>query len=370
MLRRYGEDAARALFEQEEAARLAAKERKAKNLAKAVHVSETWNEVQKAEDKVVRRLVSYDECLQAMPALCAACAKTYHEAWTQSTQMHAFDKLTEALDAISRHTLGVVEAVVAWRKELVAEAARAAEAAKTASSGVRSGTSSRLPSRQQQRGGKRGGRGPSPTPDVAKAAAKAKKKRDQGGGSDDDSDEDNHDPIDDVDDEDPSVRPFLWRGRNVLARIPAALDFLHDCAELREWYGAGFALLRNPFQIPVALDARPRTPRKATTTIILDGKEVEQEQPRLRARRDRDEKKFHVARQLMKSGARWWPGRGIEEGMWIRVRRAEKVLSAEARRVARQRGVFGENLVAALAPGGKLKQPVVGLLEESPVKKK
>ena len=53
----------------------------------------------------------------------------------------------------------------------------------------------------------------------------------------------------------------------------------------------------------------------------------------------------------MKSGARWWPGRGVEEGMWMRVRRAEKVLTAEARRVARQRGVFGANVAAALATG-------------------
>ena len=38
--------------------------------------------------------------------------------------MHAFDDLTKALDAISRHTLGVVEAVVAWRKELAADSGK------------------------------------------------------------------------------------------------------------------------------------------------------------------------------------------------------------------------------------------------------
>jgi hypothetical protein len=52
--------------------------------------------------------------------------------------------------------------------------------------------------------------------------------------------------------------PFIWNGINYLVKIPSDLDFLDGVGPITEWLG--FRLHRNPFVVPIALDARAQTP--------------------------------------------------------------------------------------------------------------
>ena len=51
--------------------------------------------------------------------------------------------------------------------------------------------------------------------------------------------------------------PFVWNGINYLLKIPSDLDMLNKVPEVEAWLG--FSLARNPFVVPVGLDARPGT---------------------------------------------------------------------------------------------------------------
>jgi hypothetical protein len=51
--------------------------------------------------------------------------------------------------------------------------------------------------------------------------------------------------------------PFVWNGINYLLKIPSDLDMLNKVPEVSAWLG--FELARNPFVVPVGLDARPGT---------------------------------------------------------------------------------------------------------------
>jgi hypothetical protein len=135
-----------------------------------------------------------------------------------------------------------------------------------------------------------------------------------------------------------SVEPFVWNGENWLLHAASCLDFLAECHELREWYGAEFPLRRNPLSYSVSLDQRVPTPRQDTHLLLIDGEWVEKVSDKLVKERAEDLKALEESKGIVKNAAPWWPGSGIlnesdGEERFYRFRAAEKLIRDEERRL-------------------------------------
>ena len=111
-------------------------------------------------------------------------------------------------------------------------------------------------------------------------------------------------------------------------------DFLDNCYQLTEWYGPDFKLLSNPFMLAVPVWERAATPLKATQSVLVNGVQVERIIPRLRDRSERQARALMAQKARQKKSAWWWPGNKIRPAEYERVRRAEKEIFNERRRIS------------------------------------
>ena len=245
--------------------------------------------VVKSEEKLALAMLKYEDQLQRVRDELKSSIEIHRTAALQTELIHAFDGVTESLNTTRWVTCELVEAIKEWRK------------AKTA-----------LAEMDPSLAGK--------NYQTMKAIEK------------------DYDPLEDkdVDDmgnlESPGAMPFIWSGTNVLLGIETGLDFLHESAELRHWYGGNFKLLGNPFCLVTPLAERAHTPRKYTQTILLNGEEVEHEVPRLKALAGKAVRKLRACKDRQFNCSFWWPGNGIRPAQFERVRRAEKEIVQEMRR--------------------------------------
>lgn len=66
--------------------------------------------------------------------------------------------------------------------------------------------------------------------------------------------------------------PFLWEGSPLVSTIIGqSAKLLAGAPELKEWYGPGFPIERNPFFLAYPIDSRPVTPRNALVRAWVDG---------------------------------------------------------------------------------------------------
>ena len=66
--------------------------------------------------------------------------------------------------------------------------------------------------------------------------------------------------------------PFLWEGSPLVSTIIGhSAKLLAGAPELKEWYGPGFPMERNPFFLAYPIDDRPVTPRNALVRAWVDG---------------------------------------------------------------------------------------------------
>lgn len=66
--------------------------------------------------------------------------------------------------------------------------------------------------------------------------------------------------------------PFVWGGVPLVSTIVGhSAKLLARTPELREWYGPGFPIERNPFCLAYAIDDRPDTPRNALVRAYVNG---------------------------------------------------------------------------------------------------
>ncbi len=122
-------------------------------------------------------------------------------------------------------------------------------------------------------------------------------------------------------------RPFLWNGGNYLLDMITSLDFLASSGPLAEWYGDTFALKRNPFMLPVALDEHPPTPRSAMERVIIGGEEVVRVNAEKAKQRERDADALDEAWKRIKSSPAYLPA--CDEDQFFRMRNAERMLLDE-----------------------------------------
>lgn len=66
--------------------------------------------------------------------------------------------------------------------------------------------------------------------------------------------------------------PFLWEGTPLVSTIIGhSAKLVAGAPELREWYGPGFPIERNPFFLAYPVDDRPVTPRNALVRAWVNG---------------------------------------------------------------------------------------------------
>ncbi|CAN0549421.1 unnamed protein product, partial [Ectocarpus sp. 8 AP-2014] len=66
--------------------------------------------------------------------------------------------------------------------------------------------------------------------------------------------------------------PFLWEGSPLVSTIIGqSAKLVAGAPELKEWYGAGFPIERNPFFLAYPVDDRPVTPRTALVRAWVNG---------------------------------------------------------------------------------------------------
>lgn len=66
--------------------------------------------------------------------------------------------------------------------------------------------------------------------------------------------------------------PFMWEGSPLVSTIIGhSARLLAGAPELKEWYGPGFPIERNPFFLAYPIDDRPVTPRNALVRAWVDG---------------------------------------------------------------------------------------------------
>lgn len=204
-----------------------------------------------AQAKLVAAAMAYDKCVAGVRDCLDRGAAAFRTASTYSEQQKAFEESTAALGpaqparagytdwrgcavvGLQNATLDVVEAMDTWATEW--EAAREGDTeAGQAGGGV-----------GRKNGGRNGGaldgeEEVGKDGEVAPATAKAP--------------------------------PFLWEGSPLVSTIVGhSAKLVAGAPELREWYGPGFPIERNPFFLAYSVDDRPATPRSALVRALVNG---------------------------------------------------------------------------------------------------
>lgn len=66
--------------------------------------------------------------------------------------------------------------------------------------------------------------------------------------------------------------PFLWEGSPLVSNVIGySATLFENALELKEWYGQGFPVARNPFFLAYPIDERPVTPRSALVGANVNG---------------------------------------------------------------------------------------------------
>ena len=238
--------------------------------------------VTNAEDNVVACILKHEANVLDVQHKCDEAVDRHARAALKTEQIHAFDDLTETLNKGRNINCDLVEAVVKWREaKLVLAKHRGEEIL-----------------------------------EYVEYDKDSDKEADELGAL-----------------SDPSALPFLWNGNNILLHITNDFDFLINCHQLTEWYGPDFNLISNPFMLAVPVWERASTPLKATQSVLVNGVQVERIIPRLRDRSERQAKALMAQKARQKKSAWWWPGHSIRPAEYERVRRAEKEIFNEKRRI-------------------------------------
>lgn len=239
--------------------------------------------VTQAEDNVVACILKHENNVLDVQRKCDEAVDKHARAALKTEQIHAFDELTEALNNGRSINCDLVEAVVKWREAKLTLAKHRGE-------------------------------------DIVEYVEYDK---------DEDKEAEELGPL-----SEPSALPFLWNGNNILLHMIHDFDFLDNCYQLTEWYGPDFKLLSNPFMLAVPVWERAATPLKATQSVLVNGVQVERIIPRLRDRSERQARALMAQKARQKKSAWWWPGNKIRPAEYERVRRAEKEIFNERRRIS------------------------------------
>jgi hypothetical protein len=245
--------------------------------------------VVESERVLALSILKYEDKLEQVGKELISALEMHKSAALQTEMIHAFDGVTQCLNETRWVTCEMIEALVEWRN------------AKTALIDM--------------------------DPSLASEAHKETLLIEQA-----------YDPLEDPDVDDmgaldaPGALPFVWNGTNILLRIEGGLDFVAGSAELCEWYGKHFSLVRNPFMVVTPLAQRAHTPRKFTQTMLVNGEEIEHEVPRLKELAGKAVKRLRDVKDKQFNCSFWWPGQGMRKAEFERVRRAEKQITQEIRR--------------------------------------
>lgn len=203
-----------------------------------------------SQARLVAAAVAYDRCVAGARDCLDRGAAAFRVARTYSEQQKAFEQSTAALGpaqpgragytdwrgsavvGLQNATLDVVEAVDSWAAEWVA--AR------------ESRTGDRQDGGLDREGGGGNNRADEGEEEVGKDGVVAA----------------------------PAVTapPFLWEGSPLVSTIIGhSAKLLAGAPELKEWYGPGFPIERNPFFLAYPVDDRPVTPRNALVRAWVNG---------------------------------------------------------------------------------------------------
>lgn len=123
---------------------------------------------------------------------------------------------------------------------------------------------------------------------------------------------------------------FMWQGVPAISYIARCLDWASESPQLREWYADQYPWRRNPFAASAPIDARPPTPCKTHSMVLVDGSLVEQVTPALVRRNEEESSVLRAAWTATLEVPSWWPAAPQSRRRWRRCRRAEQeVLWAE-----------------------------------------
>ena len=251
-------------------------QKKRENLKKLIDA------VTNSEDNVVSCILKHENNVLDAQKKCDEAVDRHARAALKTEQIHAFDDLTKTLNEGRNINCDLVEAVAKWRKAKLGLAKHRGE--------------------------------------TIKELVEYDK--------DEDKEANELGPL-----SDPSALPFLWNGNNILLHLTTDFDFLDNCGQLKEWYGPDFQLQNNPFMMAVPVWERAATPLKATQRVLVNGVEVERIIPRLRERSERQAKALMAQKAKQQKCAWWWPGFKLRPAEYERVRRAEKEIFNERRRL-------------------------------------
>lgn len=204
-----------------------------------------------SQARLVAAAVAYDRCVAGARDCLGRGAAAFRVARTYSEQQTAFEESTAALGpaqparagytdwrgsavvGLQNATLDVVEAMDSWAAEWAA-----ARESKTRAAGQEGGL------------GREGGGGSNGVIEGEKEVEKDGVVAPA--------------PI--------TAPPFLWEGLPLVSTIIGhSAKLLAGAPELKEWYGPGFPMERNPFFLAYPIDDRPATPRNALVRAWVDG---------------------------------------------------------------------------------------------------
>ena len=94
-----------------------------------------------------------------------------------------------------------------------------------------------------------------------------------------------------------------------------------------------FLILQSAFAQIVQDCSAPYDNATALVSVLVNGVQVERIIPRLRDRSERQAKALMAQKARQKKSAWWWPGHSIRPAEYERVRRAEKEIFNEKRRI-------------------------------------
>ncbi|CAM9468709.1 unnamed protein product, partial [Ectocarpus sp. 13 AM-2016] len=135
--------------------------------------------------------------------------------------------------------------------------------------------------------------------------------------------------------------PFLWEGSPLVSTIIGqSAKLVAGAPELKEWYGPGFPVERNPFFLAYPVDDRPVTPRSALVRAWVNGELATTVSPMLMEEREKEEAALKAVVDKQASAPSWWPtalGALGGDAHYQRIRRAEKVIVREEASAIRDR---------------------------------
>ncbi len=204
-----------------------------------------------SQAKLVAAAMAYDKCVAGVRECLDRGAAAFRTACTYSDQQKAFEESTAALGpaqptragytdwrgrpvvGLQNATLDVVEAMDTWAAEWEAAREGDTEAGRAGGGfGRKNGGRNGGALGGEEEVGKDG--------EVAPATAKPP--------------------------------PFLWEGSPLVSTIIGhSAKLVAGAPELKEWYGPGFPIERNPFFLAYSVDDRPATPRSALVRALVNG---------------------------------------------------------------------------------------------------